>query len=108
MDWKVPGVQGEFYNLGGRDPCIEGDFCRAEVTGRQWVTSRGLQVAESVSRLQELYADAGEAKRPGALEYWVLERGANLCGRDPLGGLVAATFNGRITSLQVNFHGGGE
>jgi hypothetical protein len=54
MEWRTLGVYGEFYNLGGLDPCVEGDFCRADVTGRQWVTMRGLQVAETITRLQDL------------------------------------------------------
>jgi hypothetical protein len=96
------------YNLGGRDPCWEGDFCRATVSGRQWATQRGLQVGERVTRLHELYPDAVEKQRPGAFEYWLLERGANLCGRDPLGGLVARTFDGHISAFEVNFMAGGE
>lgn len=108
VEWGSAGVEGQFYNLGGNDPCVVGDFCRATVSGRQFATERGLQVADTVSRLHDLYGDASEARRPGAFEYWVLDRGANLCGRDPLGGLVAQTFNGRVTSFQVNFHAGGE
>lgn len=108
VEWGPAGVEGEFYTLGGGDPCVEGDFCRATVSGRQFATDRGLQVADTVTRLHDLYGDAIEAKRPGAVEYWVLDRGANLCGRDPLGGLVAGTFNGRVTSFEVNFHAGGE
>ncbi len=98
LEWKTLGVHGEFYNLGNLDPCVEGDFCVGAVWGRQWVTENGLQVADTVSRLKDLYPRAREARRPGAFEHWVLERGANLCGPDALGGLVAETFNGRVTS----------
>jgi hypothetical protein len=105
MSWDQLGLEILFYNLGANDPCF-GRFCSATITGRQWATSRGLQVGESVRRLWELYPKAKQ--RPdGALVYYGLEPGTYRCGRDAVGG-QAVTAGGRIGSFTVTFAAGGD
>jgi hypothetical protein len=107
MAWRQLGLEISFYNLGANDPCFEGRFCSATITGRQWATSRGLQVGESVRRLWELYPEAKQ--RPdGALVYYGLEPGTYPCGRDAVGGLEAVTAGGLIGSFTVTFAAGGD
>jgi hypothetical protein len=109
MAWQQLGLEISFYNLGARDPCFEGRFCSATITGRQWATSRGLQVGESVRRLWELYPEAKQlGRQDGALVYYVLEPGTYSCGRDAVGGLQAVTAGGRIGSFTVSFAAGGD
>ena len=107
VTWQPLGLDILFYNLGARDPCFEGHFCRASITGRQWATTRGLQAGESVRRLWELYPDAKQLKRPGAAIDYVLEPGTYPCGPDS-GGLEAVTGGGRIGSFTVTFAAGGD
>jgi hypothetical protein len=108
MSWDQFGLEILFYNLGANDPCFEGRFCSATITGRQWATSRGLQVGESVRRLWELYPKAKQLRRPGALVYYGLEPGTYPCGLDSEGGLEAVTAGGRIGSFTVTFAAGGD
>lgn len=108
LTWRQIGLQILFYTLGGGDPCFDGHFCSATITGRQWATTRGLQVGESVRRMWELYPEAKQLRRPGALVYHVLERGTYPCGPDAEGGLEAVSAGSRIGQFNVTFAAGGD
>jgi hypothetical protein len=108
IDWQQLGLQIHFYNLGARDPCYEGHFCKATITGPQWATTRGLQIGESVRRLWELYPGAKRLPRPGATIDYALEPGTYPCGPYAEGGLEAVTGGGRVASFTVTFRSGGD
>jgi hypothetical protein len=108
VTWKAEGVEMEFYTLGGEDPCIYGRFCFASIYGGEWATTKGLQRAESVRRMWELYPNAKEVKERGATTRWVLERGTALCGREAKGGLEAVTAGGKVVAFWVSFLAGGD
>jgi hypothetical protein len=97
-----------FYTLGGQDPCIYGNFCEAQVDGREWATTKGLQVGELTQRLLNTYPKASDVKEPGAIRRYVLERGVAPCGRDARGGLEAWTSGGRIFTFRITFLAGGD
>jgi hypothetical protein len=108
MAWEGEGVEVRFYDLGGGDPCVDGDFCSATVSGRDWATTKGLQVGESGRRIAELYPEAKEIREPGVVIRWVLEKAVSPCGVDDPGGLEAHTGGGRIFSFEVSYAKGGD
>jgi len=106
LDWRPLGVSIQVINLGAVDSCIYGRFCSASIDGRDWATSKGLMVGESVRRLWELYPRARELP-DGAIVRYVLERGAAPCG-DAEGGLEAWASGGRVRQLHVSFRAAGD
>ncbi|HEX2410520.1 MAG TPA: hypothetical protein VHJ39_05090 [Solirubrobacteraceae bacterium] len=108
MRWEADGVEVRFYDLGGGDPCVDGDFCSATISGREWATTKGLQIGESARRVEELYPDAEKIQEPGVVIRWVLEEGVSPCGVDAKGGLEANSGGGRIFSLEVSYAKGGD
>ena len=107
MAWEDIGVEAKFYDLGGGDPCVDGSFCNATITGREWATTKGLQVGESARRVEELYPNAEQVREPGVVIHWVLEEAVSPCGDDP-GGLVASSGGGRIFGFEVSYAKGGD
>lgn len=108
MVWKSDGVEIRFYDLGGGDPCVDGHFCSATITGREWATTTGLQLGESARRIVELYPDAERIQEPGVVIRWVLEEGVSPCGVDVKGGLEANSGGGRVFSFEVSYAKGGD
>lgn len=107
MVWEDDGLEIRFYDLGGGDPCVDGSFCEGRITGREWATTKGLQVGESARRIADLYADA-EQIPDGATIRWVLETGVSPCGPEAKGGLEAHSGGGRIHLLVVSYAKGGD
>jgi len=89
-------------------PCVDGDFCNATISGREWATSKGLRLGESARRVAELYPEAEKTQEPGVVIRWVLEEGVSPCGVDVKGGLEANSGGGRIFSLEVSYARGGD
>lgn len=108
MVWESQGVEANFYDLGGGDPCVDGSFCSAMITGREWATSKGLQVGESARRVSELYPDAEKIQEPGVVIRWVLEKAVSPCGESDQGGLEAHSGGGRIFGFEVSYGRGGD
>jgi hypothetical protein len=108
MAWEGPGVEVRFYDLGGEDPCVDGDFCNATISGREWATTKGLQVGESARRIAELYPNARKVKDPGVVIRWVLEEGVSPCGIKAEGGLEAHSGGGRVFAFEVSYAKGGD
>ena len=106
MAWDV-GVEVRFYDLGGGDPCTDGDFCSATISGREWATTKGLQVGESARRVAELYPQADKIEE-GATIRWILEEGVSPCGIDAKGGLEGHSGGGRIYAFEVSYAKGGD
>ena len=107
MIWEREGVEINFYTLGGGDPCVDGHFCNATITGRDWATSKGLQVGESARRIAELYPEAKQIAE-GATIRWGLEPPVSPCGVDVVGGLEAHSGGGRIYEFSVSYGRGGD
>jgi hypothetical protein len=62
--WPEHGPTIEFYNLGGQNACgPNGRFGRAYLRGRHWMTTKHLNVGESIRKLRRLYPNA--PFRPG-------------------------------------------
>jgi hypothetical protein len=109
MTWKDYGIRIVFYNLGGFDPCKRGRFCRAHISEQNWRTTAGLQIGESVRRLQKLYPTAQEFPS-GGTTFWALEPPkVSACGRDARqGGLNAVARDGKIVAFTVSSLEGGD
>jgi len=108
MAWDGEEVLMELSNLGGEDPCVYGRFCSAHITGRDWATTKGLQIGEPVRRMMTLYPRAERVKESGEIIRYVLEPGTAPCGQDAEGGLEAWTSVGKVFALRVSFHAGGD
>jgi hypothetical protein len=108
MTWNADDVRITFYNLGGYDPCRRGRFCRARIEGPLWQTTKGLQIGESVRRLQRLYPGAKEFPA-GEATFWALEPTGLACGRDARqGGLNAIASEGKIVAFTISHLAGGD
>ena len=107
MVWESEGVKVNFYDLGGGDPCVDGHFCNATITGRDWATAEGLQIGESARRIADLYPDARQTGE-GATIRWALEPAVSPCGVDVKGGLEAHSGGGRVYQFTVSYGRGGD
>jgi hypothetical protein len=107
MRWRG-GLEIDFYNLGGQDPCIYGRFCWAHITGAEWATSKGLRVGDRTRRMFKLYPDAEYVEEPGLVRRYVIEPATAPCGFDTKGGLEAWTGSGKVFALRVSFLSGGD
>jgi hypothetical protein len=107
MKWRG-GLEIDFYNLGGQDPCVYGRFCWAHLTGSEWATSKGLRVRDRAQRMFRLYPDAEYVEEPGLVRRYVIEPATAPCGFDSNGGLEAWTGGGRIIALRVSYLAGGD
>lgn len=88
--WRAIGVQIELITYGlmprGKNGCTAPSLIKVSTiraTGRQWQTSRGLHVGDSVSRLKRLYRGARATKGlPGWYRagYWLVTKQAYCVG----------------------------
>jgi hypothetical protein len=107
MNWRG-GLEIDFYNLGGQDPCVYGRFCRAHVTGSEWATSKGLRVGDRTRRMFRLYPEAELVEEPGLVRRYVIEPATSPCGINAKGGLEAWTGSGKVFALRISFLAGGD
>jgi hypothetical protein len=101
------GLEMDFYNLGGQDPCVYGKFCWAHITGSEWATSKGLRVGDRAQRMFRLYPDAEYVEEPELVRRYVIEPATAPCGASK-GGLEAWTGGGRVIALRVSYLAGGD
>jgi hypothetical protein len=114
--WKALGVRIVTADFGGGPPCASSTpVQQIVVTGRQWVTERGLKIGDSLDRVRELYP---ELKRfndlYGKNELWrntwalVLEE-SQVAGPPNVIDRLAAEIRGRtVKSFTVSPYGAGD
>ena len=105
--WKRIGLQIDFYNLGGKNPCLgpTGNFGAATLTGTRWRTSAGLRIGAPLSAVQARHPSAREAAgERGAGWWWLMERTGDLGSS----GLEAKMVSGRVKAFRVTYQAGGE
>lgn len=107
-EWRREGIEIHFYDLGGQDPCFDGSFCYAEVTGPEWATSKRVAARDRTRRMLALYPDARYIPEAGLVRRYVLEPPTAPCGLETKGGLEALTASGRVFALRVSFLAGGD
>ena len=109
MYWKPQGVRIQFYDLGGQDPCgaETGAFCRAYIDGREWATTRGLQVGEPARRVVELHPRAQQVVGPGPVIRYVIDPGVAPCGPDGEG-FAIWTSGAKVVAFVVTYSKGGD
>jgi hypothetical protein len=107
LEWAREGVEIDFYTLGGGDPCVDGRFCWAQVTGSKWATSKGLHPRDRTRRMLALYPKARYIPEQQIVRRYVLEPPTAPCGTAE-GGLEAWTASGRVFALRVSFAAGGD
>jgi hypothetical protein len=106
-EWPREGVEMHLYDLGGGDPCFDGSFCYAEITGPEWATRKGLKARDRTRRMLALYPDAEYIPEAGLVRRYVLQPPTAPCG-PAKGGLEALTASGRVFALRVSFLAGGD
>jgi hypothetical protein len=116
-EWRQLGLRMVFgsYGPGGARPCHarRGVFLdNAHAYGKQWQTSRGLKVGDSVAKLHRLYPQArlrtytrGVAPVRG---WWLVVRTSNVPDHHQLPALLAKTRAGHVTELVLNVHAEGD
>jgi hypothetical protein len=106
--WRELGLRIVFYNLGGQDACKpqHGYFRDAIITGRQWRTSKGLQIRQPWRYILRHYSGA----RPSANGVWwtLLPRKWPYGGGGTYAGLAAKVMDGWVVAFQVYYQAGGE
>jgi hypothetical protein len=107
LKWAREGVEMDFYNLGGEDPCVYGRFCWAHVTGGDWATSKGLAPKDRTRRMLALYPAAKYIPEQEIVRRYVIEPPTAPCGTAK-GGLEAWTASGKVFALRVSFAAGGD
>jgi hypothetical protein len=111
LTWRSLGLRIEFYNLGGRDACSRegGRFGGATITSRQWRTSKGLRVGDSVARIRRLYPRATFHQGgfyPGS--WWLVTRYTRIGTNRYYPGLRAVVRSGRVSALVIEYAAGGD
>ena len=111
--WAAHRLTIDFYNLGGQNACHPryGYFLRAIAAGREWRTSKGLKIGDSVSRLTILYRRARfQAGERGfwPAGWWLVPRRYPYGGGGAYPGLLAQTRRGRVVAFHVRYHTGGD
>jgi hypothetical protein len=116
-EWRRLGLRMVFgsYGSGGARPCRARRAVfldNAHAYGKQWQTSRGLRVGDSLAELHRLYPQArlrtytyGVAPVRG---WWLVVRTSNLPDHHRLPALLAETHAGHVTELVVNVHAEGD
>lgn len=103
------GAEGRF---GCDDP--SGVFINsAHVTGRQWETSRGLGIGDSVRTLRRLYPGARSNRvsadtPPGGRSWWLKRKRLDCCDRSLVPALEAVVVDGKVDRLIVSVGAQGE
>ena len=101
--WERIGVDVGFAGASGG--CAARNLHRAawygmRLWGPRWITARGLQVGDPVSRIRRLYPRATYASRPPRPgEWWLITERQGELGRKPL--LVAEVGAGRVVAIRV-------
>jgi hypothetical protein len=104
--WRSIGLRIHFYNLGGRDSCKRqyGYFRQALITGKQWCTSKGLQLGEPSRRLYALYSP----RRFRGQWAWLLSRYTPIGVGGHYPAFEAKILDGWVVAFRVNYQAGGE
>jgi hypothetical protein len=116
-EWRELGLRMVFgsYGPGGAHPCrarrsVFLDNARAY--GKQWQTSRGLKVGDSLAKLRRLYPQArlrtytrGVASVHG---WWLVVRRSRVPDDHQVPALLATIRANRVTALVVNVHAEGD
>jgi hypothetical protein len=116
-EWRRLGLRMVFgsYGAGGARPCrarraVFLDNARAY--GKQWQTSLGLKVGDSVSKLRRLYPRATlRTYRRGVAPvrgWWLVVRTSRVPDFHRFPVLLATARGGRVTGLVVNVHAEGD
>lgn len=102
--WRSLDLRISFYNLGGQDPCERqfGFFSEAIITGRQWVTARGLRIGHPARRLYVLY----NPRRFTGSWAWLLTRRSPYGDHSFYPGLSAKIQRGWVTAFRVTYQAG--
>jgi hypothetical protein len=106
LGWHDDDLIIRFYTLAVADPCFDGSFCEAHISGREWSTAEGLSPGMSARRVLELHPRA-ERVFDGELTRYVLDPGTALCGPEAEGGLEAWAGGRVISRLYVNLRSSG-
>jgi hypothetical protein len=103
--WRPIGLRIAFYNLGGRNPCLQqyGYFSNATMVGRHWVTARGLHLGDPARRLHVLYSP----RRFTGSWAWLLTR-TYPAYDSSYPGLTAKIHRGWVTAFRVRYPAGGD
>jgi hypothetical protein len=114
--WKALGVRIVTADFGGGPACARSTPVQAiVVTGRRWVTERGLRIGDSLDRVRELYPELerfsdlyGEA--PAYRYTWALVLEESTVGGPPnLIDRLSAEIRGRkVRSLTISPYGAGD
>jgi hypothetical protein len=116
-EWRQLGLRMVFgsYGAGGARPCRARGAVfldNAHAYGKQWQTSRGLRVGDSLAKLRRLYRHArlrtytrGVAPVRG---WWLVVRTSRVPDKHQLPALLAKAHAGRVTELVVNVHAEGD
>ena len=116
-EWRQLGLRMVFgsYGAGGARPCRARRAVfldNAHAYGKQWQTSRGLRVGDSLAKLHRLYPQArlrtytrGVAPVRG---WWLVVRTSRLPDYHQIPALLAKTHAGHVTELVVNVHAEGD
>ena len=103
--WPAVGLAVNLYNLGGFDPCSRhGNFHDAVLTGRLWVTAKGLRIGDSLARLQTLFP---RARAYGAWR-WLVARYYPVGTPGYYPWLEAKIVRGHVTAFRVQYPAGGD
>jgi hypothetical protein len=116
-EWRQLGLRMVFgsYGPGGARPCrarraVYLDTARAD--GKQWQTSRGLRVGDSLAKLHRLYPQARLRTYTRAVApvrgWWLVVRTSRVPDKHQLPALLATTEAGRVTALVLNVHAEGD
>jgi hypothetical protein len=116
-EWRRLGIRMVFgsYGPGGARPCrarraVFLDNARAY--GKQWQTSRGLKIGDSLAKLHRLYPHARLRTYTGGVPpvrgWWLVVRTSRVPDFHQLPALLAKTQAGHVTELVVNVHAEGD
>lgn len=106
LEWRDDDLLVRVYTLAVADPCFAGNFCDANIAGREWSTAEGLRPGMSARRVAELHPRATRVL-DGELTRYVLDPGTTLCGPNAKGGLEAWAGGRVVSQLYVSLRGGG-
>src|SRR4051794_4660408 len=99
--WPALGLTVTFLAFEGH-PCLDGAAVQATVTGRTWLTEKGLRVGATVAEARRLYPAATlERGAPFAGLWLVRRRACAEVGGEPFPGLLARLARGRVSALVV-------
>lgn len=106
LRWKAIGAQANLTNYGqdGVDPCTEGYFYEAILTGPKWHTTKGLRVGSSEAAARKASKRTCTVSRCGRPGY-AIELHRIDCATVKVPGVIVQTRSGKVSAFVVRSRG---